>query len=322
MKEITEHELIENLSSLKNKIQFPKDLESINYNKKYNKNRPIINIVLTATACFLLILFIGNNTVSSKTLKKIFYDSTVNQGVIEAEKNDSGLTAINRSITNNGIKVTLNGIICDGIKTVISVRFESNKISFNSATEQNLILSGVSLADQNGVTYQLSHYGQGETTPTKKQNYYNTSMEFTGSPQKNTTLTLKIGSINNISGKWNFTFNANPTIPSISKVSSTNIQYTNNKVSLAISNVTFTSTSTIVEGTIKCDNFNFASTLSNSNGDVTEQTDAENTIIGTDGTGNFKIYFSPVPKTNKLVLKINSSFDNSKIIAIEIILDN
>lgn len=319
MKEITEKELIENLSGLKNKILFPKNIESINFNRKNNSNRHIINNILIATGCFIFVLFIGNTHVFSETVKRIFYSNTVNKGVIIAEKNNSGLTTINKTVTDNGIKVKLNGVICDGIKTVISIRFESNKISFNSAAEQNLILGKVSLIDADGTAYQLNHYGQGETTP--NQNYYNTSMEFTGSPQKNTLLTLKIASINNISGKWNFIFNANPTIPSTSKVSSTKIQYTNNKICLTVTSVTFTSTSTIVEGTIKYDNFNFASTLTNSNGDIAEQTDADKTIIGKNDTGNFKIYFSPIPKTNKLVLKINSFADNSKIIDIEINLD-
>lgn len=276
-------------------------------NKIINKHKVAIIV-----AVFLIIIVIGSLIALSKPAGSVFADeggvksepagsifksAFVDKGVIKAEA-DGKVSSVEKICEKSGVKVTLKGVVSDGIRTVLSIRFDSKNVNF-----EDFKLANVSLIDGDGKRYETSQYGQGVTK--KGQDNFETAIEFKGAPSKKTTAKLTIGSINNIKGSWNFDLDINPSSVESYKASGV---YDDGKISMTITNVKITGTYTILEGNMKGSDIDIYSVLSNSNGDKVEQISGEMEL-----NKEFKLYYPPLTKTDKLNLVIKTA-DRTKVI--------
>ncbi|NLK94544.1 MAG: DUF4179 domain-containing protein [Clostridiales bacterium] len=237
----------EKFSKLKNEFESPKRLNSKGillkekYNYKCKMGRKICFV-----CCILAILCIGYKPVIAGVIDKIFKEDSIDEGVIDAEVNNK-ITPLDNIMESQGIKVNLNGVVADSERIVLSVSFQSSDVNFN-----DLSLDGVSLKDETGRAYELYHYGQGELN--KNMNTFNTTLEFKGSPEQTSELTLQLKSINNIKGDWESKFNVS-TIPSEEFIIKQ--QFNSDNVDLQIDKIKLTATNTIIEGNMIIKDFNY-----------------------------------------------------------------
>ncbi|GFZ33429.1 hypothetical protein CSC2_39550 [Clostridium zeae] len=304
---ITDEYIELSLRKLDDNIKLPNNLKSIDRiieNKKTKNIKTRSKAAITA-ASFLIFIVLGSLTVLSKPAGSIFNSMFVDKGVIKSEI-DGKVSSVEKICEKNGVKVTLKGVVSDGIRTVISIRFDSKNVNF-----EDFKLSNVSLIDGDGKKYEMFHYGQGVTA--KGEDNFETAIEFKGSPSKKITAKLNIGSINDIKGDWDFDFDINPS--SIESYKASGV-YNDSKIALTITSVKITGTYTIVEGNMKGRDIDIYSVLSNSNGDKVGQVSGE---MGT--TKDFKLYYPPLTKTDKLNLTIKTADQTKVILSTDINLD-
>lgn len=296
---ITDEYIEASIKQLDDNIKLPNSLKSIDaiIEKKKSKTQITGGKVAVTAASLLIFIVLGSLTVLSKPAGIVFNNMSVDKGVIKSEV-DGKVNPVEKVCEKNGVKVTLKGVVSDGIRTVVSIRFDSKNVDF-----KDFRLTNVSLIDGDGKSYEIFHYGQGAMA--KEENYFETAIEFKGSPSKKTTAKLTIGSINKVNGSWDFDLDINPSSIESYKASGA---YDDGKITLTITNVKITGTYTIVEGNMKGSNFDIFSVLKNSNGDEVKQVSGE---MGP--TKDFKLYYPPLRKTDKLKLTIKTA-DQTKVI--------
>ncbi|QAA34401.1 DUF4179 domain-containing protein [Clostridium manihotivorum] len=292
MSKITDEYIINTIKDLEKDVVVPSYLNSIDKTIEMSKKRKNTyrKRNLTFASILLIVIIASTSTVFSKTFLPIFKSVFADEGVLKAQVNNKS-QLVDKSVEAGKVTVSLKGVVADGIRTVLSIKIDGDRIDF-----KNLKLEGVYLVDSTGKKYEVSHYGQGELI--KNQNHYETTMEFNGSPSKETKLKLNISKINHIDGPWNIEFNVIPTLPKSYNSSS---NYSDGKITLEVSKATFSSTYTVIEGKIQGSDFNINSKLSNNNGETVSQLSGKKLQ-----DGSFQLYYPPITKTSDLNLVITT----------------
>lgn len=307
---ISEEYIESSLYKLKNSINLPnklKNLELLDLNryKIIKRKKAYKRLSIFIAFCLIMVVAIPS-TAFSQTINRLFKNVFTDMGVITAENNNN-VTPLSESITDNDITVIIKGVVADGIRTVISIEFASDKINL-----QPISLSKIVLSDSYNTNYTLSQYGQGKIN--SNSTIYSTSIEFNQSCLKSTTLKLSINEINGIQGNWAIDFDVTPTLV---EVYNSNSIYEDNNINIKINKVYFSSTYTIVEGEIYGSDFDFDATLTNDNNIEVNKIRGEK-----DDSGKFKLYFPNIDKGNRLVLSGKNIGSEKEIFSIPIDLIN
>jgi hypothetical protein len=171
----------------------------------------------------------------------------------------------------------------------------------------------LTLTDSEGNSYRAYHYGQGDAS--ENMHYFDTTIEFKGSPKNTTEVAFQLKSINNIPGDWKCKFNVT-TIPSEELM--INQQCNSDNIELQIDKIKLTATNIILEGTIssKTGGLNYNKvTLKNEKGTIIRSTSSEVRLK------EFKMEFPTIEITDKLFLEFYD-FDNNQLLYMIININN
>jgi hypothetical protein len=298
-------ELEKSFQELKNNSMIPESLNNVLLRKRLFSKPPKRKIQKRLVAIITLFLLLGG-TVSYAIYPSIFGHSSSDKGLIDAE-NKKKVSYIGKSITKEGLKVTVLGVISDGIRTVISIKVEGKPLNNGIPNIKN-----IELTDSDGKIYPVSHWGQGDES--SKSLFDQTIIEFNGSPKKATILTLHIKEINNVNQQWIFYL---PITPGKIQHFDTNAMFKKGNLKININSVSFTSTYTILEGTY--DNFDFANSAILSNGKE------KVSLLQSEGrkdNKSIKLYFPPISPSNQLKLTVTDFVSNKELFTMEIPLSN
>ncbi|WP_078556341.1 DUF4179 domain-containing protein [Bacillus alkalicellulosilyticus] len=290
-------EIEKSLKNIKENIIVPDIDGQYDSNKIYKfKQRKTIWRYKVVTAFTMVFLLCGTGTYAAFTY--IFNNDSSDKGLTTAEVNGK-VSYSNYFSEKQNLRVTVDGVITDGVRTVLHILFEGSEVKGGIPEIEEIYL-----VDEDGVNYPVTHWGQGDIKNNNK--FDETIIEFDGSPLSKTNLKLSLKNINGIQDQWDIQF---PVTPTNVKIYNTNSKASTDNFELEFSKVTFTSTYTILEGKSKNFDFTNSAKLSNSTGKV-ELLKSE----GQEEDDLIKLFFPPIEESDRLTLEI-TSFENQEILS-------
>lgn len=270
---------------IQRKVKLPDTLDKTISNKVIIPKKKVMFKLNIGIAALIGLIILSTGVMAVSTY--IFDKGPIDQGLVKAEE-DGKVNYLNCSASDKNIKVTVIGAISDEIRTVVQVDV-SGKLSGKGVPE----LNGIQLLDEEGNEYHVTNWGSGLSDNSKKLSEQ-TNIEFKGGPTKKATLTLKLRSINSVSGYWEIKFpvEANPL-----KEQVLNNSVKNDGNTLKVKKVKFSATLIEIDGSLESNSWIKKAILSNGKTSVEWSS-------GQKYLGDMKLFFPPIEQTNKLSITV------------------